>query len=35
MYCDVGDDEAFVVERQMAVYGLRKDSVAVVEEEYD
>jgi hypothetical protein len=32
---DVGDDEALVVQGQMAVEGLGQDAVAVVEEEDD
>jgi hypothetical protein len=32
---DVGDDEAFIVEWQVAVDRLRQHTVAVVEEEYD
>jgi hypothetical protein len=33
LHGNVGDDEAIVVERQVAVDGLGEDSVAVVEEE--
>jgi hypothetical protein len=32
---NIGDDEAFVVERQVAVDGMREHAIAVVQEEYE
>jgi len=34
LYCDIGDDETLMVERQVAVDGLGEDTVTVVEKEY-